>query len=227
MSDFVNTVELLGDKVVADSIVDRTITELADDTITKVAESAFRYAKSLRTVNFPNCTEIEDVAFESCSELTTVEVPEVTTCGARAFYDCVYLTSVNMPKVKTIETNTFRNCWKALKKLDFLELTSIKGASFYECNKLVAVIIRTESVCSLANVSAFTACYHYHGTTNANSNPDGLQDGYVYVPRALVESYKTATNWASLYASYANMFRALEDYTVDGTIYGELDESKI
>jgi hypothetical protein len=47
--------------------------------------------------------------------------------------------------------------------------------------------------------------------------------GYVYVPRSLVDSYKSATNWST----YANQFRALEDYTVDGTITGELDESKI
>lgn len=45
----------------------------------------------------------------------------------------------------------------------------------------------------------------------------------IYVPAALIDSYKAATNWSA----YANQFRALEDYTVDGTITGELDESKI
>lgn len=47
--------------------------------------------------------------------------------------------------------------------------------------------------------------------------------GYIYVPRALVDTYKAATNWSTI----ADQFRALEDYTVDGTITGELDESKI
>ena len=47
--------------------------------------------------------------------------------------------------------------------------------------------------------------------------------GYIYVPSTLVETYKTATNWST----FANQFRALEDYTVDGTTTGELDESKI
>ena len=46
---------------------------------------------------------------------------------------------------------------------------------------------------------------------------------YIYVPRALVEDYKVATNWSA----YADQFRALEDYTVDGTISGDLDETKI
>ena len=34
---------------------------------------------------------------------------------------------------------------------------------------------------------------------------------------------QAATNWST----YAAQFRALEDYTVDGTTTGELDETKI
>ena len=46
---------------------------------------------------------------------------------------------------------------------------------------------------------------------------------YVYVPAALVDAYKSATNWSA----NAAKFRALEDYTVDGTISGDLDDAKI
>ena len=56
-----------------------------------------------------------------------------------------------------------------------------------------------------------------------NTPTTNNKTGYIYVPRALVDSYKSATNWST----YASQFRALEDYTVDGTIMGELDESKI
>ena len=34
------------------------------------------------------------------------------------------------------------------------------------------------------------------------------REGYIYVPRALLESYKTTTNWSY----YADSFRAIEDY---------------
>jgi hypothetical protein len=51
----------------------------------------------------------------------------------------------------------------------------------------------------------------------------GAGTGYIYVPTALIEEYKSATNWST----YATQFRALEDYTVDGTFTGELDETKI
>jgi hypothetical protein len=32
--------------------------------------------------------------------------------------------------------------------------------------------------------------------------------GYIYVPAALIEDYKAATNWSL----YADQFRAIEDY---------------
>jgi hypothetical protein len=76
---------------------------------------------------------------------------------------------------------------------------------------LTTVILRSESLCTLENVSAF------------NGTPIASGTGCIYVPAALVNSYKTATNWSS----FASKFRALEDYTVDGTITGELDETKI
>ena len=76
---------------------------------------------------------------------------------------------------------------------------------------LIALILRSETMATLA------------GTNALSSTPIASGTGYIYVPSALIEDYKVATNWST----YADQFRALEDYTVDGTITGELDESKI
>jgi hypothetical protein len=84
-------------------------------------------------------------------------------------------------------------------------------------------------MCNLANTNAFTGCYHILGTVDSTYNPNGDKDGYFYVPRALLsdddatKDYRRATNWST----YASQFRALEDYTVDGTITGALDPTKI
>ena len=69
--------------------------------------------------------------------------------------------------------------------------------------------------------------------TNLNNNiihsKIAAGNGYIYVPRALLsdddetKDYRRATNWST----YAAQFRALEDYTVDGTTTGELDKTKI
>jgi hypothetical protein len=72
-------------------------------------------------------------------------------------------------------------------------------------------------MCTLGSANEFIEVSGYPNSAIADGK------GYIYVPRTLVNSYKTATNWSV----YANQFRALEDYTVDGTITGELDESKI
>ena len=41
------------------------------------------------------------------------------------------------------------------------------------------------------------------------------------------ELRKTIEKTASIWSTYASQIRALEDYTVDGTVTGELDPSKI
>ena len=140
---FVNTVEIVGDEALSTSIINRSITEIADNNLTKIGQ----------------------YAFNSCRVLTKVDFPAVTSIGGYAFYSCA----------------------------------------------LTTVILRNETVCSLSSSDAFSSTPIKSGT------------GYIYVPRALLEDYKAATNWSN----FAAQFRALEDYTVDGTITGELDTTKI
>ena len=81
-----------------------------------------------------------------------------------------------------------------------------------KCTALTAVILRNEDfVVTLLGSDAFSYSAIASGT------------GYIYVPSALLATYKAATNWST----YAAQFRGLEDYTVDGTTTGELDETKI
>ena len=106
---------------------------------------------------------------------------------------------------------TFEDC-KSLTKADFPALTFIANYVFSGCTKLKALVLRnTDAICTTEGSSAIARSGIANGT------------GYIYVPRALVEEYKAATNWSV----YSTQFRALEDYTVDGTTTGELDETKI
>ena len=84
----------------------------------------------------------------------------------------------------------------ALTWVSFPAVTSIGASAFEGCSKLTAVILGAESVVTLANVSAFT------GTPIASGT------GYIYVPAALVDSYKADSVWAT----YAAQLRAIEDY---------------
>ena len=222
MSDFVNTVDIVGDEALTASIVDRSITEIADNLVTSIGQYAFYGCSALTAADFPMVTSIGGRAFCSCSELTTADFPVATSIGQYAFQSCSKLTTVDFPAVTSISSSAFYGC-SALTTADFPMATRIGSYAFRSCSNLTTLILRSETMCTLSGTNAFNNCYHILGTTNSTYNPDGLADGYIYVPRALVDSYKAASNWST----YANQFRALEDYTVDGTTTGALDESKI
>ena len=92
-------------------------------------------------------------------------------------------------------TGSFMGC-SNLAKIDFDVLEEMKDADFYQCSALTAVIIRSPAVCTMSDSNAF------------KSTPIASGSGYIYVPAALVDSYKAATNWTK----YANQIRAIEDY---------------
>ena len=111
----------------------------------------------------------------------------------------------------SIGSNAFQNC-SALATADFPKATSIGNGAFVWSAKLKTLILRkASSVCTASGSAIFS------------STPIASGTGYIYVPSALIEQYKVAENWST----YAAQFRALEDYTVDGTTTGALDESKI
>ncbi len=142
--------------------------------------------------------------------ITEYSNDRVTKVGYYAFYGCKQLTTVDLPNVTSIESGSLATCSK-LTTVDLPNITSIAMYSFDYSSTLTKLILRKNTVCTLSNTNAF------RGTPIANGT------GYIYVPSALINEYKAATNWVT----YAAQFRALEDYTGDGTTTGELDESKV
>lgn len=195
---------------------------------TTIGTNAFQNCTGLISVNFPLATSIGNSAFYSCHSLPSVDFPSVLSIGKQAFYGCNMLTSANFPLATTIGNYAFYSCGE-LTSVDFSSVTNITDYAFLDCYSLVKLVLRNDTICTLSNSSVFNKCYHLHGTVHAVYNSTGLKDGYIYVPRALLsdddatKDYRRATNWSE----FATQFRALEDYTVDGTTTGALDESKI
>lgn len=156
-----------------------------------------------------NATIIRSYAFYGCTALTTVNFPVATSIGGYVFKSCTALTTVNLPAATSLSSNLFEYC-STLTIADFPVATSIGSYVFRNCSELTTVILRSETMANLGGTNAFT------------STPIASGTGYIYVPAALIEDYKAATNWST----YAAQFRALEDYTVDGTTTGELDPTK-
>jgi hypothetical protein len=219
-------------------LIDRSISgDLPMCAVTTIGDYAFYTCTNLQSVDFPEATTIGDYAFDTCNNLASVEIPAATTIGNHAFNGCnnltsvefpatttignwafgicTNLTSVEFPAATTIGNYAFANCAN-LQSVDFPAATTIGSDVFWKSPKLSSLVLRSEDVASLAGK---------FGQATPSGMGDPVAEGacYIYVPRALIEDYKVAPNWST----YASKFRALEDYTVDGTITGALDESKI
>ena len=250
--DIVIAAEGGGDDIMQ-SIVDRSIVNYNDDKITTIGRYSFNYCTNLESVNIPAATSIENYAFSDCTSLENVSCdlvkklgpycfyrdtsiknlsfPEVITVMTSVFYGCSALTHLHLPKVTSIDSYIIRFvpithlCFPKLLTvsmsslresglivLDLPSATSLITSCLHNCTSLKAIILRrTGSICSMNNTNALTGTLIESGT------------GYVYVPSSLLDSYKSATNWST----YASQFRVLEEYTVDGTITGAFDETKI
>ena len=91
------------------------------------------------------------------------------------------ITELEDSEIEVIGIYAFRSCSK-LTSVSLPAATRIGDSAFRFCSKLTTLYIGTESdtVCTLSSTNAI---------------PSSVTD--IYVPDALVESYKTATNWSS------------------------------
>lgn len=173
-ADFVSAVEGVSD---CSSLIDGTVTDVTiPESVTKLRTAAFQDCKNLRTVKFhDNVGEIGSSCFFGCDVLGEVILP---------------------PQVKVLRSHTFFLCW-SLNKVDCWITDIPDGDTFGYCERLYALIIRSDTVCTLSNINAF----------NSGSSMV-MGTGFIYVPRALVDDYKAATNWST----FASQIRAIEDY---------------
>lgn len=177
----------------ARSIVERTITEYADDEITSVGAYAFRGCSYLRNVDLPKAITLSAECFRD-SALVSVIFPKVTNISNATFYGCSSLEKVELPLCnKQVASQAFFGC-TSLKKLS-CNFSAISNNAFRN-SAIEALIMNNNSRATLANTNAF------------DKTPIASGTGYIYVPSALVEDYKAATNWST----YADQIRAIEDY---------------
>lgn len=187
-------------------ILTNKMTALNSD-VTSIRQYAFRGATALVSINLPKATSIATNAFYGCTKLTDVNMPLVKSIASNAFNGCSIIPSIVLPSLTSADSYMFRYCYK-LATIDLPVITNIVAAMFYDCRILKTLILRSPTMCTLANTSAFTNCNHITGIQHGTYNPNGLKDGYIYVPAALVDDYKTATNWST----FAEQIRAIEDY---------------
>ena len=213
-------------------IIDRTITEVNLPNLTSVGTYGFNNCTALTEVNLPNLTSVGAYGFNNCTALTEVNLPNLTSVGAYGFNSCINLVKLVMPTVETIDGySVFNRVGYDIKDdainsiLDFgTNLKSIKCSSQTYNSWVKHIVIRTTTVPDGFKWPVIQAPRLYGFTKDYSGSRKA--DGWFYCPRASMSAYSSALYYSSSLDGRSRM-RALEDYTVDGTTTGELDESKI
>ncbi len=202
-----------------DSLIDGSITEI-ESNVTTIGDYAFYRRTKLTGATFPLAKSIGQYSFQECG-IQNIDLPLVNSVDYSAFYYCSKLTSANLPLATNLARYVFYGC-PALISANIPSVTSVRMNAFTDNFSLVKVIVGTKktTLATLENTNAFNRCYHILGTVNSTYNPNGLKDGYIYVPLSLVADYRISTNWAT-YATQIMPWVATKEElsSIDGATY--------
>lgn len=159
-------------------------------TLSRVFSSAFAYCSKLRSANIENVERFDAAAFASCYSLGTgISVLNASYIDNGAFQHCSTFSTLTLPNASVTSIRAFYMCRDlvdiTLEKAEYLQ-TSL----FFSDKKLERVRLPGSNVVTLASTA-------FSNTPIVNSSFLG-RFGSVFVPASLVDSYKSATNWASI-----------------------------
>lgn len=161
------------------------------------------------------------------SELQSFSAPYATVAAGKILCGCQKLTDVSLPQLQDIVVDQFIENTKVqrltfpslsrgiycnsirmnnlLEVIDAGQCSNIGGSAFYLCTALNTLILRkSDSICTIEGVNVFV------GTPFAN----GGAGGEIYVPSALIDTYKAAAQWSILDGYGTVTWKAIE-----GSIY--------
>ena len=156
-------------------------------------------------------TKLRPYAFYNCTSLTTLQVHGVVTADSYCIAN-TKITALALPKLNTTSNmwHTFRQC-STLQAIDF-NYGNLYDNTFAGDSNLTTIVMRSTTLVPLGRVNAFTSTPFASGGTG----------GTIYVPSALIDSYKAATNWSALDGYGTVTWTAIEgsqyeNYYADGT----------
>lgn len=163
-----------------------SLKEINLPSLIKCNSYGFSMAKGAQKINVPLLEYIDDYGFQNCNSLVEITLPSLCCIsGVRVFEDDSMLKKVDLPIFGNNTNSNYSNSG------------TFQSGTFIGCSSLDTLILRNSSkIAKLGNKNAF------------NTTPIAKGTGYIYVPAALIDEYKTATNWVT----FADQFRAIEDY---------------
>ena len=183
-----------GDNRLADAIVKRTITEYINNEITEISAYAFYNCNKLTKCRADNVTSVGNSCFNNCKLLTSLSLPKLKKVSVMMIFGCPSLLEIELPSAIYLDAQGLRGT-PNIRKISLPICTEISALAMSNNKNLTTLILGTNSVCSLDNVSALS------------NTPINAGTGFIYVPDDLVESYKDATNWST----FASQIKGLSE----------------
>lgn len=187
------------------------LTSVSLPNVLTIWNAAFRYQKNLVSVSIPKATVLEAYAFGQCTSLSQFSADSLWSADQYAFSGCSSLASIKLPSFyRCSSIYVFQNCTS----LSYVDLGNntitstelFSNYTFSGCTSLATLILR------------YAAMQPFH-TGILDNTAIASGNGYIYIPSALVSSYQSARGWST----YADQFRAIEDYSDDGTVDGDIN----
>lgn len=190
-----------------------------------VGLSAFATSYGLKNITLEKLVGGGGSIFKSCDDLASADLPEFVGDSSSTnsmFSGCSKLETVNLPKLERLEYSCFEGC-SAIKKIKLPSLKYLMYGAFGTNKYRFPEALRVFDVLldDGTKPSSFqaTEVFNYSenlmvvirtelGVASLNTSPVANETLTFYVPDALVESYKTATNWSK----YAEQIHPLSEY---------------
>lgn len=212
------------------------ITKVSLPNCTSIEASALSDASSLVEINLPKCTNIGSSSLAGCTNLVTVNFADNIGTIGNYFLSGSKITELHLGNVGTINQGICNGCSSLVhfsaESIDSLSFNGSTNAnhSFYGATSLK--IADFGNVSSLASGNQYT----FYNATNFKAFVIRKTDGvttlgasaalswlkssvtgwHIYVPDALVDTYKAASNWST----YADYIAPLSDYDEETILNG-------
>ena len=190
--------------------------------ILTIGTKAFRESVNCRIENLPSSiTRLGDMCFYKTSFDLDVVVPNLTTMEFGVFSESKVRRVLDMGSITTLPNVTsqgfnkynyvgvFTLCTELEVAILPETMTNISAHAFSGCKKLNYLILKSDTPPTLSSVSGIgldTPIYMRGG-------------GYIYVPDASVETYKSATNWVN----FSDVIKGISELITDNpTLYAEI-----
>lgn len=193
------TAIVVDDNRVTRELMGNTLVNYTDEDMYVFDSTVFAWNTGLATVSLPNATTLPKQAFYQATALHTAYTPNIQSCAINAFAGCRALEYFIQNKYECEYEGwyTFQDC-SNIAKVDIRPTSSSSFmTTFNSCFALETIIIRCE-----------TGVPQAYDNLGLNSTLIASGTGYIYVPQATIESFRSATNWSD----YADKMRAIEDY---------------